>query len=172
MTDKERVFRRRALRIEQDPQHPLFMFSLTGSELMQIADVSRISRDDTGKLIGYQRPEVRKHVQDIVDYLNSQQVVFPNSVILALSSSAKFTRSRGPDIGDEHSAAGTLEIPLPRADGVKPAWIVDGQQRVLALQKSRKGNFPVPVNAFIADEVSLQRDQFLRVNNTRPLPAA
>jgi DGQHR domain-containing protein len=170
MADKDLIFRRRALRIEQDPQHPLFMFSLTGSELCQIADVSRISRDDTGKLIGYQRPEVRKHVQDIVDYLNSENVVFPNSVIIALSSRAKFTRSRGPDIGDEHSSAGTLEIPLPRGEGVKPAWIVDGQQRVLALSKCKRLDFPVPVNAFIADEVSLQRDQFLRVNNTRPLP--
>ena len=28
----------------------------------------------------------------------------------------------------------------------------------------------VPVNAFIADDVPSQRDQFLRVNNTRPLP--
>lgn len=170
MLDKERFFRRRALRIEQDSQHPLFMFSLTGSELLRIADVSRISRDDTGKLIGYQRPEVRKHVQDIVEYLNSDHIVFPNSIIIALSSRAKFTRSRGPDIGDEHSSPGTLEIPLPRGDGAKPAWIVDGQQRVLALSKCKRCDFPVPVNAFIADEVALQRDQFLRVNNTRPLP--
>lgn len=170
MSDKQRALRRRALRIEQDPGHPLYMFSLTGSEILQIADVSRISRDDTGKLIGYQRPEVRKHVQDIVDYLNSAQVLFPNSVILALSSDVKFTRSRGPEVSDGCTAAGTLEIPVPDGEDVKPAWIVDGQQRVLALSKSSRNNLSVPVNAFVADEVSLQRDQFLRVNNTRPLP--
>ena len=28
----------------------------------------------------------------------------------------------------------------------------------------------MPINAFVADSVDLQRDQFLRVNNTRPLP--
>src|SRR5262249_23650646 len=33
-----------------------------------------------------------------------------------------------------------------------------------------RANLPVPVNAFVADEVEIQRDQFLRVNNTRPLP--
>lgn len=29
---------------------------------------------------------------------------------------------------------------------------------------------PIPVNGFIADEVELQRDQFLRVNSSKPLP--
>ena len=28
----------------------------------------------------------------------------------------------------------------------------------------------MPVNAFVADDIELQRDQFLRVNNTKPLP--
>src|SRR5208337_2781698 len=31
-------------------------------------------------------------------------------------------------------------------------------------------DMPIPVNAFVADEIDLQRDQFLRVNNTKPLP--
>jgi DGQHR domain-containing protein len=170
MADKQRILRRRALRIEQDRAHPLYMFSLTGTELLQVSDVSRISRDDTGKLIGYQRPEVRKHVQDIVDYLNSEPVLFPNSIILALSSRVKFIRSRGPEVDDGCASAGTIEIIVPRDDEAKPAWIVDGQQRVLALSKSARKGLAVPVNAFVADEISMQRDQFLRVNNTRPLP--
>ena len=28
----------------------------------------------------------------------------------------------------------------------------------------------MPVNAFITDSVEMQRDQFLRINNTKPLP--
>src|SRR5438046_8965442 len=28
----------------------------------------------------------------------------------------------------------------------------------------------IPVNALVAEKVALQRDQFLRVNNTKPLP--
>jgi DGQHR domain-containing protein len=47
---------------------------------------------------------------------------------------------------------------------------VDGQQRALALSRVRRRDFPVAVTAFVADSVSLQRDQFIRVNNTRPLP--
>lgn len=170
MSDRPNMLRRRALRIEQDPSHPLFMFSLTGEDLHQVADMSRLSRDESGKVIGYQRSEVRKHVQDIIDYLNSNSVVFPNSIILALSSRAKFVKSRGPEVDDGCATCGTIEIPLPTNGDPKPAWIVDGQQRTLALCKSNRRKLAVPINAFIADEVSLQRDQFLRVNNTRPLP--
>ncbi|MBI4817023.1 MAG: DGQHR domain-containing protein [Deltaproteobacteria bacterium] len=165
MTD--RVVRRRALRLDQTTDHPLYLFSLTADELLSIADISRISRDDAGKLIGYQRPEVRHHVEDIVDYLNGPKVLFPNSIILALSSRVEFVRSRGPQVNDGLVAAGTLEIPMTTP---KPAWIVDGQQRALALSRCTRRDLAIPVNAFVADEVDMQRDQFLRVNNTRPLP--
>ena len=78
------VIRRRALWLQQADKHPLYLFSLTGEELLAVADISRISRNDAGKLIGYQRPEVKRHVQDIVTYLDAQDdVVFPNSIILA-----------------------------------------------------------------------------------------
>jgi DGQHR domain-containing protein len=164
-----REIRRRVLRIEQDPQHPLYLFGMTGSELLEIADISRVSRDDAGKLLGYQRAEVKKHVQNIVDYLNSGPVLFPNSIILALSSDVRFRGSRGPDVSDGCATAGTLEIPI-RDDGRKPAWIVDGQQRALALSKCRNPGMIVPVSAFIADEIELQRDQFLRVNSSKSLP--
>jgi DGQHR domain-containing protein len=170
MPPAPRVLRRRAIRLLQDADHPLYVFTLTGEELAAVADVSRVSRDDAGKLIGYQRPEVKRHVNDIVAYLNGDRVLFPNPIILALSSRVDFTRSRGPEVDDGLGAAGTLEIPVPKDGEPKPAWIVDGQQRALALAKCKRTNFPVPVNGFVADEVELQRDQFLRVNNTRPLP--
>ena len=129
-----------------------------------------MSRDDAGDLIGYQRPEVRQHIQEITEYLDGDHVLFPNPIIIALSSGVRFTASRGPGNGDGIATAGTLEIPFPREDGRKPGWIVDGQQRAVALARSKRQEFPVPVNAFIADSVDVQRDQFLRVNNTRPLP--
>ncbi len=162
--------RRRALWLHQDEKHPLYVFSLTPEELIRVADISRLSRNDAGKLIGYQRPEVKRHVQDIVNYLDGTEVVFPNSIILALSSAVHFSRSRGPEVDDGLAVAGILDIPLPTAGQPKPAWVVDGQQRLLALSKCRRKGFPVPVSAFVADEVELQRDQFLRVNNTHPLP--
>jgi DGQHR domain-containing protein len=164
------VLARRALRVTQASDTLLYLFSLTAREVLQVADISRVSRDDAGDLIGYQRPEVRRHIQEITEYLDGDHVLFPNPIIIALCSGVRFTSSRGPGNGDGIATAGTLEIPLPKADGRKPGWIVDGQQRALALARSKRQEFPVPVNAFIADSVDLQRDQFLRVNNTRPLP--
>lgn len=163
------TLRKRALRIVQDPEHPLYLFSLTAEELVMIADISRVSRDNEGKLIGYQRPEVQNHIQNIVEYLDSEDVVFPNSIILALSSDVDFKESRGPKIDNGSGVPGSLEIPLPANGQPKPAWIVDGQQRTIALARSKRRDLPVPVSAFVADKVDLQRDQFLRINNTRPL---
>jgi DGQHR domain-containing protein len=166
------VVRRRALRIIQDKKHPLILFALTADELMRVAEVSRVGRDDKGDLIGYQRPEVRKHVQNIQAYLDSNngKTLFPNALILALSSAATFTQVRGPKVDDGLAEAGTIEIPIPSDGGRKPAWIVDGQQRALALARSKNRQLPVPVSAFIADDVATQREQFLRVNSARPLP--
>ncbi|WDZ84701.1 DGQHR domain-containing protein DpdB [Micromonospora cathayae] len=161
---------RRALRIEQTGKYPMFMFALRADEVLQIADISRVSRDEAGSLIGYQRPEVRRHVAEIIEYLNTDGSLFPNPIILALSSRSRFESSRGPGASDGLATSGRLTIPLPAKGKTKPAWIVDGQQRALALSRTNRSEFPVPVTAFVADSVSLQRDQFLRVNNTRPLP--
>ncbi|PMR61016.1 hypothetical protein C1A38_11335 [Verrucosispora sp. ts21] len=161
---------RRALRIAQPGTPALYLFALQAEEVLQIADISRVSRDDAGKLIGYQRPQVRKHIQEIVEYLDTEAAVFPNPIILALSSNVRFQSSRGPGAGDGLATSGLLSIPLPQSGKPKPAWIVDGQQRALALSRTQRQQFPVPVTAFVADSVGVQRDQFLRINNTRPLP--
>jgi DGQHR domain-containing protein len=164
------VLARRALRITQAAQAPLYMFTLTAGEILRVADISRVSRDDLGELIGYQRPEVRSHIQEITDYLDSDQPLFPNPIIMALPSTVRFTCSRGPNVSDGIAASGMLEIPLDHGNGHKTGWIVDGQQRAYAMAAAKRQDFPVPVNAFIADSVDVQRDQFLRINNTKPLP--
>lgn len=163
---------RRALKIVQNPQVPLYLFALAAEEIALIADVARITRDDLGKLLGYQRPEKKLHVKQILDYLNSGEVLFPNGLILALPSSVHFKSSRGPGTNDGLATSGTLEIPLGEPDGPRPAWIVDGQQRSIALSQTTNSRFPVPVAGFVADSLELQRDQFLRVNTVSPLPTA
>ncbi len=163
----ERVLSRRALRIIQGAEAPVYLFSLTAREILQVAEISRVGRGDHSELIGYQRPEVRQHVKEITDYLDGADVLFPNPIIIALPSSVKWTSSRGPHVSDGISTSGMIEIPL---GGTRPGWIVDGQQRALALSRARRQDFPVPVNAFITDSVDVQRDQFLRINNTKPLP--
>ena len=108
---RRKIIRRRALRLEQDPAHTLYLFSLTGDELLAIADISRISRNDAGKLIGYQRPEVKRHVQDIVEYLDGDNVLFPNSLILALSSGVREQSGGEPRRARRHQRA-TCDVAL------------------------------------------------------------
>jgi DGQHR domain-containing protein len=166
----ENVLQRRALLVQQPAGIPVYLFTVTAGELLQIADISRISRAEDGALIGYQRPEVRRHVSQIVEYLDGDEVLFPHAVILALPSTVKFRQQRGPGSHDGLAAAGELFIPLPREGEARPGWLVDGQQRALALARTKRQDLPVPVTAFIADDIEIQRDQFLRVNNVQPLP--
>ena len=168
---RRKLLKRRALRLGQG-DCPIYQFSLRGDELLAIADISRIERDEGGKLLGYQRPGVRQHIKGIVEYLDQEdgKVIFPNSIILALSSRVRFKKSRGPNVDDGLAEAGTLEIEIPSGRARKPAWIVDGQQRALAIAQCKRKDLPIPVNAFVTDDVETQRDQFLRVNNAKPLP--
>lgn len=171
MAPTKGTVRRRALRLLQDSSHPLFLFALRADELLRMADISRVSRNDVGALLGYQRPEVKRHVESMVEYLNAtSEVLFPHALILALDSSVTFQATRGPRVDDHIAEAGTLTIRLPKHGASKPAWIVDGQQRALALSRSKRGSLAVPVAAFVSDDLATQREQFLRVNTTRPLP--
>lgn len=156
--------------IQADGVPPLYQFSLTGEEIATLADISRVSRDESGKLIGYQRAEVRKHIDGIVDYLDSDRPLLPNPIILAFNDQVRFVGGRGPSVSDGYCTSGHLEIPTPRAGQSRPAWIVDGQQRTLALGKCSRKGYAVPVVAFVATSIELQREQFLLINNSKPLP--
>lgn len=160
----------RALRTRQAENVDVYSFFIAGADLLKIADISRVHRDFQGALHGFQRKQIRSHVQSIVDFLDQGAVLFPNAIILAISERAHFTQSRGEKpTGDTRIAdAGTLRIPV-RLDGSKDAWIVDGQQRSLALSKAQNRTFPVPVVAFVSQDLSVHREQFILVNKARPL---
>jgi DGQHR domain-containing protein len=167
-----RVLERKALRVNQNDNVPLYLFALAAGEISDVADLARVSRDEFGKLIGYQRPEKKQHVRQILDYLDSADVLFPNALIIALPPTVRFRSSRGPGATDGLTTSGSIEIPLPSSpDEPRPGWIVDGQQRSLALARTRRTDLAIPIAAFIADDVAIQRDQFLRVNTVSPLPA-
>ncbi len=148
----------------------VYAFFVAGAELLQIAEISRVHRGADGSLQGFQRKGIRSHVQAITNFLDQGPVLFPNAIILAISARARFVRARGekPD-GDIRSCdAGTLRIPVP-VDGPKDAWIVDGQQRSIALSQAQDKSFPVPVVAFVSDDLSIHREQFILVNKAKPL---
>ena len=159
----------RALRVTQDKKIPVYTFFLTAADLLQIAEISRVKRNKDGDLLGYQRKQVSTHIDEITKYVDSNEVVFPNAIILALGSQVKFKKGRGPQIGDHGCQGGALEIPYDPNEP-KVAWVVDGQQRTLALSKAKNKDLLVPVTAFVSDDFEVHRTQFLLVNKVRPLP--
>ena len=162
----------RALRTTQKSGIDTFSFFLPGSKLINIANISRIEKDVDDNLKGFQRKEIKKHVSGIVEYLDEGDVLFPNAIILALDPDTKFKQARGtkPEGNESVADAGTLLIPYGK-DGNKKAWVVDGQQRTLALSRTTNSNIPVPVVGFISPDIDVQRQQFIIVNKAKPLPA-
>lgn len=161
-------------------QGALFAFAIDGHRLSEFATISRIRRDGEGDLLGYQRPEIRYHVDAIRRYLESDAPCLPNALVLAFDERVWFEPVRGRPRGNlrpgEGGRFGTLIVPLDpdEPDHMKPAWIVDGQQRITALQEADPERlerpFPVCVVAFIAATEAEQREQFILVNATKPLP--
>jgi DGQHR domain-containing protein len=161
----------RALHTTQGDGQDVYAFFIRGGDIVRIADISRVERDEHEVLKGFQRPEIQQHVKGIADYLDQGNVLFPNSIILAMSPEVRFTASRGtrPNKDEGVGQTGTLTIPIFEA-GNRVAWIVDGQQRSLALSRSTNQSFPVPVVAFVSDNLEVQREQFVLVNKAKPLP--
>lgn len=161
----------RALHTSQGDGHDVYAFFIRGADIVRIADISRIERDEGDELKGFQRPEIRSHVKAIIEYLNQGNVLFPNSIILAMSPDVHFAASRGtkPSGDDGVAQSGTLTIPV-YAEGERIAWIVDGQQRSLALAQANNSDIAVPVVAFVSDSLEVQREQFILVNKAKPLP--
>jgi len=162
----------RALHTLQGDGLDVYAFFINGPDIVRVADISRVERDPADNVKGFQRPEIRSHVKGIADYLLQGEVLFPNAIILALSPAVKFSASRGTKpAGDQGVAqSGTLTIPLYR-EGERVAWIVDGQQRSLALSQVGNKTIPVPVIGFVSDSLEIQREQFILVNKAKPLPS-
>lgn len=170
MTNENNIITK-ALKTQQGKNVDIFAFFLFGSDITRVADISRISRNDGESLRGFQRKEIRNHVNSIVEFLDSGSVLFPNAIILALSPEVEFKQSRGPAPSGmlDIAQSGTLSIPI-RPEGNRIAWIVDGQQRSLALAKAKNSQIPIPVIAFISSDLEIQREQFILVNKSKPLP--
>lgn len=160
----------RALKTRQGKDVDVFAFFLRGVDVTRVADITRIARDEADGLKGFQRREIRSHVAAIAEFLERGPVLFPNAIILAISPDVEFKSARGPTPAGVSDAvqSGTLAIPL-LPEGERAAWIVDGQQRSLALAQASNADLAVPVIAFVSADVEVQREQFILVNKAKPL---
>ncbi len=160
-----------ALEVHQGPTRTLYSFAVDGKQLPLFATVSRIHRDDNSQIRGYQRPEVLSHIASIRRYLESDEPMIPNALVIAFDKRVTFEPANRNGMHDS-VCPGTLIIPVDPdiEDEDKPGWVVDGQQRCAAIREARIKAFPMCVTAFITDSDAEQRSQFILVNSTKPLP--
>jgi DNA sulfur modification protein DndB len=111
-----------AIKIKQYNKE-VYTFKAMGKDILNFASIDRIKRDDTGRLLGYQRIEVSKHIKEIVNYLTDENSILANSIVVCFDSNVKYER-----INDDF---GYICIPQ--------------------------------------DNMDEQREQFILINNTKPL---
>lgn len=157
-----------ALAIRQSTGRELYGVAIDGKQLHTIAQISRLGRGKGQSIIGYQRPEVISHIAEIRNYLESEGAMLPNAIVVAFDSRVSFRPLKNDT---PLCSQGHLLIPFSSHDprGV-PGWIVDGQQRAAAIRDADIEFFPIFVTAFVTDSVAEQREQFILVNSTKPLP--
>src|SRR5262245_25949640 len=84
-----RELRLPALQVNQGPNRTLYSFAVDGKQLPRFATVSRIHRDAAG-VQGYQRPEVLSHIAAIRKYLETDDPMIPNAIVIAFDKRVTF----------------------------------------------------------------------------------
>lgn len=151
-----------ALELRQGSNKKVYCFSVNGKDVHHYASISRIAQDDDGKIIGYQRPEIQNHIKEIKEYIDSDEAMIPNAVVLSFNSGFDFIPNKG------NTNFGTIRISVNN-DGSKPGFIVDGQQRLGAIRDCNRESFEIFATAFQTNDIDEQREQFVLVNNVKPL---
>ncbi len=166
-----RFLRFPALEIRQGSNRVLYSFAADGKDVYSFATVSRIRRENQGEVCGYQRPEVLSHIAEIRKYLECSDPMIPNAIVIAFDERVRF-EATDDSAATGFSRAGVLVVPVHEGmpDYEKPGWIVDGQQRMAAIREASIHSFPICITAFIAKDEMEQKEQFILVNSTKPLP--
>lgn len=160
-----------ALALAQNAQKTIYAFGVDGKRIAEFAAVARAGRDQDKQFVGYQRPEVRKHVAEIKRYLETEHPMMPNAIVLAMGESVRFVPSGPASPG--MAQFGILRVPRTTGGAeTSAAWVVDGQQRLAAIRDAQVDSFPVFAIAFVAHDEREQLEQFLLVNSAKPLARA
>ncbi len=148
-----------AIRAQQSEKHQVLSFAAKASDIIRLATIDRIARDDNGDLRGFQRPQITNHIHEIRDYLKTDDAVLPNPIVIAFTDSVNIT--------EKEDGVVTIEVDI--SDGA-PGLVVDGQQRLTALSGIPDKEFEVFVSVLLCRDEEELRKQFILINNTRPLP--
>lgn len=148
----------KAVKAQQSDRHQVLCFPAKATDIQKFASIDQISRDDSGSIQGFQRPQITHHINEIRDYLKTEDAVLPNPIVVAFTDSVS-VKGEGAEC--------VLEIDVSNGP---PGLVVDGQQRLTALSGIQDSDFEVFVSVLICRNEAELRRQFILINNTRPLP--
>jgi DGQHR domain-containing protein len=159
MTTKKFVYR--AIQARQSAVHRVLSFPARARDIKAFADIDHAGRAEDGTLKGFQRPQIASHIKDIRHYLSHRDAVLPNPIVIAFTQGVQVREVDAPFV----------ELEIDSTHGL-PGFVVDGQQRLSALNGLEEKDFEVFVSALICENYEELRRQFILINNTRPLPKA
>ena len=149
-----------AVYAKQSALHDVMTFTASAADILSFASIDRAGRDSDGSLSGFQRPQIAGHIRSIRDYLEQDDAVLPNPIVVAFLGGLKVV---------DRQENGHCRIEIETSES-KPGLVVDGQQRLTALSQTSRSNFQLFVSAIVCrDEAELKR-QFVLINSARPLP--
>jgi DGQHR domain-containing protein len=155
------TFKYIAVRANQAAGNEVLSFAAAPADILAFSEIDRVSRDERGTLRGFQRHQIASHIKEIRDYLGRDDALLPNPIVIAFIN--------GITVRPLESGLAEVEIEARKA---KPGFVVDGQQRLSALSGVSKSGFQVFVSALVCRDYNELRQQFVLINNTRPLPKA
>ena len=144
---------------KQSSTYQVVSFVAKAKDIEKFAQISRIGRDNEGSLFGFQRLQIGNHIQEIHDYLEQDDAVLPNSLIVAFVEGASIEAKKDSNVGE-------IKIDINQQP---VGFIVDGQQRYSALRMLEDKEFEVFISAIICKSEEMLQKQFILINNTRPL---
>ena len=149
-----------AVRAKQADGRFIFSFPAYPHDILNFSSIEGVKRHENGKLDGFQRHQIAPHIKDIRRYLERSDAILPNAIIVAFLD--------GIEIHER--VDGLLDITIKVDGDIPPGLIVDGQQRITALGGSSRTDFQVFVSCILCQDYNELRQQFILINNSRPLP--
>jgi len=148
------------VRARQSHTHTVLSLAARAGEVLSFAIIDRVARDEAHALNGFQRPQIAGHIREIQDYLEKDDSILPNPIVVAFIEG-------GPVRVKGEADAPVVEVVIDLSGGAQ-GLVVDGQQRLTALSRLDK-DFQVFVSIVVCKDEAELRRQFVLINNTRPL---
>jgi len=133
-----------AIQVMQN-ERQFFLFKMKAGDLLEIAyfNPREIDRES-----GIQRPYKSSRSREIAEYIDEDDSVMPNNIIVSLKKE------------NIHYRDGELEI-LPGKD---VAFVIDGQHRLRAFKYTEKHQFELPVSGFVDLSLAEIAEIFVKIN--------